>query len=237
MIKYLKFTLVFFLLLFITVIFYGKSKIVSLDMNFYYSNGLYVVQPFENFRDNQKLNSFSNASTLDQLIADSAYVLKVKKVNSCIVGDGIVNQLEVLKVIKGQMELGDIIDVYDLSSVRVQTTSAFDKHTPSASATYYTWNTPINSEDEYFVFLNETDHPAVEGAFIFSSGYYSSFRISDETLVLRKYENYSKTITEIMDYDLVEYWEEDTIVQLEESFDTRYLKYEEIKQELLKRYN
>jgi len=125
----------------------------------------------------------NKVNDIKDLINESEYVLKIK-VNSEIefYGIGIINNVKILEVLKGKNDknigIGKNIKIYDLVS-----------YWQGNYINYYGGMTPLNSENEYIVFLNKTTRANQKNTYIFSSIKYGHFNISTTDANVLNYLN------------------------------------------------
>lgn len=236
MIKKLQFICLICFFLLIGITFYGKYRLEKIDMDLYYDNVAYNVFDFSellNYRPELK-NTFNDIDTLEKLLNESTYVLKVKNIKDRIVGNGFVHDLEVLEVIKGDLKEKDTITMYDLADITL-----YDKNwkvesydSSMGNAQYYTWLTPMKVGEIYYVFLTHSKRASIKDSYIPICGNLCIYKVNKETKILEEYENYSKKIRDIMEYDfVVPICEEDNCIGK-----ITYNIYKEIKDEILKKY-
>ena len=194
----------FIFVLFGCSIIIGRLLINHINYDNFISNVKYfsipIEQVYKEFKQNKKIFIDDNKiDNIEQLIDESEYVLKIKVIdNPTFYGNGIINNVKILDVIKGKndknIRIGSKLKIYDLIS-----------YWSGDYINYYGGMTPLNPKNEYIVFLNKTEHANQEETYIFSSIRYGHFNISvSDANVLTDYIQGSLTLQEIMEYDYVE---------------------------------
>lgn len=198
MIKKLRICCLVLVLSFAILIPFGKSTIKSLGYDEFSQSAVYTFRPIDEwYADHDYLKNIiidDRVSSYNDLLANSPYVLLVSVENTRLEGEGIINECKVKKVIKGKnINTDDLVMIYDHASAI----------TPYA-ATYIEGTRPMKENDNYIVFIDDAPNPNVEGAYLFSSFKYGSFRISESAKYLYDYNSSNEiTISEAMEYDYI----------------------------------
>ena len=210
----------------------GRSKAKYYNYNdfientYYYSeNRTSVYQTFH--RIEKVLIDDSKIESVDDLIKKSQYVLKVKVYdNPILYGKGFINQVQVLEILKqvdNDILEGQNIKIYDLVSW-----IGYD------FIEYYDGMTPLNEDNQYIVFIQESPSPNLKGVYMFSSIQFGHFNISNSNVnILTNYTQGTLTLKDIMQYDFV-------ITDCEskkEACDNFINKYSEFQKQLIKLFN
>lgn len=194
----------FIFVLFGCSIIIGRLLINHINYDNFISNVKYfsipIEQVYKEFKQNKKIFIDDNKiDNIEQLIDESEYVLKIKVIdNPTFYGNGIINNVKILDVIKGKndknIRIGSKLKIYDLIS-----------YWSGDYINYYGGMTPLNHKYEYVVFLKKANNSNYKGTYIFSSIKYGHFNISvSDANVLTNYIQGSLTVQEIMNYDYVE---------------------------------
>lgn len=202
--KLFVFSISFIMLMFALSVIIGKSTIKHIDYEQYINNVKYFSMPIDyvhkEFKQSKELFIDDNEiNNIEDLISKSEYVLRIKTIsNPDFYGNGIINNVKILEVFKGNndenIKVGKEIKIYDLVSFW-----------ESDYVNYYGGITPLNSENEYIVFLNKATLANKKNTYIFSSIRYGHFNVTvTDANVLINYIQGSLTIREIMKFDYVE---------------------------------
>lgn len=162
----------------IGVIFYAKNKIRHIDYTNYIETALYSSidnNEYRNMFEFGNLKTYKEVKTLDELENISDYILIVSNLQPPrFLGNGIINNLFVKKVIKGDnISVNSTINVYDLLV-------SWNDY----SAIYLGGSTPLNIGEDYIVFLNKTTNASLNNTFVFANDKFSHFSLSRDIEVL-----------------------------------------------------
>ncbi len=203
MIKSLRWLCVFVLCGFLFAIMIGKNSLRHISYEEYISTYKYFPTPVAEVRKtfidlDDIFIKRKDVKSLNDLMERTDYVLRIKISDEPIFwGNGIINQTEVLEVLKAadnNINIGDSVKIYDLISTW-----------QGDYVNYYGGMTPLNKKYEYIVFVKKAPRPNMENTYIFSSIEYGRFNISiKESNVLENYQMGSYTVKDIMEYDYVE---------------------------------
>lgn len=177
------------------VIIYGKINLKHIDYNYYINNSMYSFDQKDDyknmFKNSEKI--FTEDLDINKVINFSDYILVVKNIkNPIMYGEGIINICEVKKVLKGNnLKANDLIKIYDL-----------EYYWADFSTDYLDGSTPLKKNEEYLVFIKKTPQPSMNDTYVFSSTKYGHININNHKY-LKDYENYTKPIKTISNYDYV----------------------------------
>lgn len=201
MIKNLRIICIITLILFIITAIIGNKFVKHIKYEEFSSTFYYFTLPTKYINKHlKKINHIfiddSKINNINNLIDESDYVLRIRmNDNPKIVGNGIINNVKVSEVIKGEkIKLGDTIKIYDLINNLI-----------GDYVEYFGGITPLNKENNYIVFLKKAPSPNIKDSYIFASIKYGHFNISNlESNVLTNYEQGSLYVKDILKYDYIE---------------------------------
>lgn len=193
-------------------IIYGKNNMKHIDYNKYIKSSIYCTN-FENdskvydlFPETKDFLILSNdINSAEDIINKSDYILQVKTNSKPIlIGKSIINNCIIEKVIKGKnLNVGENIKIYDMSY------GWFHNHTD-----YLFGSTPLANNNVYIVFLKKAPYPTVKDTYSMISFKYGHVNLNNNNHYLLDYDNCSKLVKNISQYDYVfgsEYSDEEII--------------------------
>ena len=199
------FSLTLYLIFTILIIVYSKNNFKSINYNSYINQNKYTTINSNKSNNNYgmsyekdlKLDGFfidDKINTFNDLKDLSDYILIVSNdKNPTFKGNGIINNCEIKKVIKGKnLKKGDEIKIYDL---------ILDWN--NLSSYYIGGNTPLLKGDEYIVFLKKTDHASENNTYVFNSVKYGRVSLLKNRKVLENYNQGSLPLKDIINYDMI----------------------------------
>lgn len=205
-----KYFFIIFIVLFIisiSVVIYCKANLKPFDYNSYIHSSKYSfissvydeVDGIEgwDYESMAQLKTYfidENVNSSEDLFNLSDYVLIVKTDDTPLyVGEGIINDCQVLKVLKGNdIKVNDVIKIYDLVF-----------YWDTLRTIYLGGNTPLQKNETYIVFLKETKRASLSDTYVYTSVKYGRISLSKERGILKNYKESSLNVQDILEYDRV----------------------------------
>ncbi|MFQ6792693.1 hypothetical protein [Thomasclavelia sp.] len=200
MIKKLRIYCLVIVLITIGLAVYGKIKVTNYDFEDYIANTRYdTTQNANEMLDYapylKKIINDDKINDYTDLLDHTKYCLDVKVEKSKFSGEGIINYCVVERVIKGEkIEIGDKIGIYDLVFLLARSGTVYGEGAR-----------PLKTGEKYRVFIDNAINPLIDGAYLFSSFKYGSFRLNPGTGAKLEQNTDEKEITlkDAMEFDCI----------------------------------
>lgn len=136
-----------------------------------------------------------DVSELIDLEKNSDVIVKAKMKDRKFVGEGVINECEIMQVYKGFDER--------------HTISVYDDVPWNESANYFEGAVPLHEGDEYIMFLKPAHNANVEDAYIFTSVSYGHFRLKEDVKFLTYDMDHKINVQEASRYDYIAFDDRD----------------------------
>jgi len=181
----------------VTVIVVAKLNIKHLNYDEYLNTSLYYLLPEKEYKDMyelDKINIHNSIENLNSLSNDTEAILIITpQKDPEFLGQGIINNCKIKKVIKGEgFKKNQIIQIYDFV--------AWWKMSDTA---YLNGSTPLKNNTDYIVFIKKATHSNKNNTYIYSSIPYGKINISDDIQVLRNYDEANISVKKAMNYQYI----------------------------------
>lgn len=199
--------LIIFTLISMLIVIYAKANFRHVDNYFFYENSLYSFLASENdliddyegmtYESMYDLKDFfidDKVTSLENLENSSDYILIINtNQDSIFKGNGIINNCNIKKVIKG-------VDVLENQTIKIYDLVAFWRN---HGALYLGGSTPLQKGKDYVVFLKKANNANLSNSYVFSSVKYGHVSVSEKGNILENYEQNSLKLKDISKYDFV----------------------------------
>lgn len=199
--------LIIFTLISMLIVIYAKANFRHVDNYFFYENSLYSFLASENdliddyegmtYESMYDLKDFfidDKVTSLENLENSSDYILIINtNQDSIFKGNGIINNCDIKKVIKG-------VDVLENQTIKIYDLVAFWRN---HGALYLGGSTPLQKGKDYVVFLKKANNANLSNSYVFSSVKYGHVSVSEKGNILENYEQNSLKLKDISKYDFV----------------------------------
>lgn len=152
----------------------------------------------------------ADVSELSDLEKNSDVIVKAKMKDRKFVGEGVINECEIVQIYKG-FDQEQLISVYD--------------DVPwNESANYFEGAVPLHESDEYIMFLKPARNANVEDSYIFTSVRYGHFRLKEDVKFLTYDMDHKINVQEASRYDYIAFDDRnlETFKKLQNEVYTKY---------------
>lgn len=223
--------LIGFIIIYAIIIIYGKNSIKNIDYQKFINEKTYSFISSKNSSNNDFMGmDFESMYNLDNYFIDdkelslnelenlSDYILIVENNNDpIIIGNGIINNCKILKVIKGNdIYVNNNISIYDLMVSNQNQT-----------ALYLGGSTPLKLNDKYIVFIKKTNKAGMDNTYVSSTVNYGHFNLNGDANILKDYIQNSINLKEAANYNHI--FSKNTNIE-------EINKFEKMQQEILDKY-
>ena len=189
---------------------WGKSLVKHVDVVRYLKNTKYNIS-YKSDIDYSLLDIYpelieyllanEDVTCLDDLLNYSSDVAIVTMNSYEFSGNGFLANCTIDKVIKGTtISNVNEIEIYD----QIIDFSSFGFNVNYENTiNYFDRNLPMKKGDKYIVFVQPSINPVKAGTYMYTSVSYGNFRITDTPKILKDYVSCTKTLNEVMDYDII----------------------------------
>lgn len=215
--KWTKIAIISLILLFflgIGIVIYGKKNIKHISYEEYKIQSTYNITEKDKYKSYypELENFYIEPKEAKDLIENTEEIVIATAKQLILYGNSILTQYEVTKKIKGEIQIGEKINVYE-NIVYWNLNETL----------YLSGLTPVEKENSYLLFLKQSPSPSISHTYTYSTLTYGHIHTSNNR-ILENYSNNSKTIQEISQYDYV--FAKDTSQE-------EINKYQKIKEEIL----
>ena len=181
----------------IVVVMVAKKSIKHFDYEKYLNESDYTIVPEDFLNNGAGFSEYiihNSISNIDYLYNSIILVISVDK-NPSFIGNGIINNCKIEKVIKGDnLTEGEEIQIYDLVS-----------YWKMSYTSYLGGSTPLKKNNKYLVFISKTERANKNNTYVFSSVPYGHIQINSElkTLLYNQSPETSISVKEAQDYQFL----------------------------------